>query len=40
MSDPAAVLDAELSDQDGQRTTLRAQLGDVATVAVFLRHFG
>lgn len=40
MSDLAAVLDAELQDQDGRRTTLRACLGGGATVVVFLRHFG
>lgn len=42
LADPTveAVLDAELRDQQGAATTLRAHLGGGATVAVFLRHFG
>ena len=35
-----ALLDAPLHTTDGAETTLRAQLGALATVVVFLRHFG
>ena len=34
------LLAADLQDQNGVATTLRAQLGPRATVVVFLRHFG
>ncbi len=38
--DVTQVLAAPLQDANGNATTLRQQLGERATVIVFLRHFG
>lgn len=38
--DPAFVLDAPLFATSGTLTRLREHIGAIATVVVFVRHFG